>query len=104
MGRSGRRQHAQGWGKILLGLVCILLVAVFSTVQVAHTHADADTHANCSLCVAAHVTLHLGGSPSPAPAAAVVTVLETLPRSVVPSALQPFALFTRPPPVVPLPS
>lgn len=78
----------------------MLLVVVAGTVQVAHTHADgAATHADCSLCAAAHVTVNLVQSPAPAPPARVVAVLHTLPLLVVPSALSTFALFTRPPPV-----
>jgi hypothetical protein len=91
--------------RILLALVCILLVAVAGTVQVAHAHADgADTHADCSLCAAAHITVHLAHTPAPALKVAVVSVLEALPPSVLPSALSTFALFTRPPPVAVVPA
>jgi hypothetical protein len=83
----------------------VLLVVVAGTVQVAHSHADgADTHANCSLCAAAHITVHLAQTPVPAPTASVVAVLETLPPAVLPSALSTFALFTRPPPVAAVPA
>jgi hypothetical protein len=92
--RSGR-----SW-RILLALLCVLLVVVAGTVQVAHTHADgAVTHADCSLCVAAHITVQLVQTPAPAPSVAVVTVLEAEPPTVLPIALSTFALFTRPPPV-----
>ena len=51
-------------------LLCVLLVVVTGTVQVAHTHADgADTHADCSLCAVAHITVHLAQTPAPAPPA-----------------------------------
>jgi hypothetical protein len=91
---------AQRPWSILLALVCILLVVVAGTVQVAHTHADgADSHASCSLCAAAHVTVNLVPAPAPAPEALVVAVVETRPAAVPPSALSTFALFTRPPPV-----
>jgi hypothetical protein len=79
-------------------LVCVLLVAVAGTVQVAHTHADGITHADCSLCAAAHITVQLEQTPIAAPAAAVVALLEMLPAPELPSALSTFALFTRPPP------
>jgi hypothetical protein len=105
MGQNGHRTHATHPWRIFLALVCVLLVVVAGTVQVAHTHADgADTHANCSLCTAAHVTVHLVQTPIPAPAASVVTVLESLPPSVLPTALSTFALFTRPPPVAAVPA
>jgi hypothetical protein len=79
---------ASPW-RVLLALVCVLLVVVAGTIQVAHTHADG---------AAAHVTVNLVQSPAPAPAATVIAVLHSLPLLVVPSALSTFALFTRPPP------
>ena len=95
-----RRNRAQATWRILLALLCVLLVFVAGTAQVAHTHADgADTHADCSLCAAAHVTVTLVQTPAPAPTVTVVAVLEALPASVAPSVLSTFALFTRPPPV-----
>jgi hypothetical protein len=98
------QRTSRSW-RFLLGLLCILLVVVSGTLQVAHTHTDgADAHANCSLCVAAHVTVQLVQSPFPAPTISVVSILEALPPSVVPSALSTFALFTRPPPVAAVPA
>jgi hypothetical protein len=98
MGRTGHKAHTRGTWRVLLALVCVLLVVVAGTVQVAHTHADAATHADCSLCVAAHVTIHLVATPAPAPTAAVIAVLEAVPPVVRPTALNTYALFTRPPP------
>lgn len=95
-----RTERMQSTWRILLALACVLLVVVAGTVQVAHSHADgADTHANCPLCVTAHVTVQLTQTPAPATSARVVAVLEALPAAVLPSALCTFALFTRPPPV-----
>ena len=100
MGLDRRISRVTHSWRVLLALTCILLVVVAGTVQVAHSHTDgADTHANCSLCAAAHVTVHMVQTPAPAPAASVVTVLESLPPAVLPSALSTFALFTRPPPI-----
>jgi hypothetical protein len=91
--------------KIFLALLCVLLVVVAGTVQVAHTHVDRTAgHADCALCAAAHVTVHLVQTPIPAPSAVVVAVLQVLPRSVLPTALSTFALFTRPPPVATVPA
>lgn len=85
--------------------VCILLVAVAGTVQVAHSHADgADTHADCSLCSAAHVIVHLAQIPAPITSVAVVIQVEVDPPTVLPVALSTFALFTRPPPAADLPA
>jgi hypothetical protein len=99
MGRNCHSARARSPWRVFLALACVLLVVVAGTVQVAHTHADgAATHADCSLCAAAHVTVHLVQSPAPAPAATVVAVLDAVPLVVIPSALSTFALFTRPPP------
>jgi len=93
------RQAGRSW-RLLLALVCVLLVVVSGTVQVAHAHADGtNTHADCSLCAAAHITVHLAQTPAPAAVAAVVAVPETLPAAVLPNRLCTFALFNRPPPV-----
>jgi hypothetical protein len=95
-----QRSRAQATWRVLLALLCVVLVFVAGTAQVAHTHADGvDTHADCSLCAAAHVTVTLAQTPAPAPTVSVVAVLEALPAPVVPSVLSTFALFTRPPPV-----
>jgi hypothetical protein len=91
--------------RILLALACVLLVVVAGTVQVAHTHADGtDTHADCSLCAAAHITVHLVQTPIPAPAAVVVNMREALLPAILPNTLIPFALFIRPPPVAAVPA
>jgi hypothetical protein len=105
MGHVDHRYRADRPWRLLLAIVCVLLVVVAGTVQVAHSHADrADTHADCSLCAAAHLTVHLAQTPAPAPAAALAAVLETLPPSVLPIGLSTFALFTRPPPVATVPA
>jgi hypothetical protein len=101
MGSSRRKDRAARSWRLLLGLLCVLLVVVSGTVQIAHTHADRlATHADCSLCVAAHITVQLAQTPVPAPPATVVAVLEALPSFILPSGLSTFALFTRPPPAV----
>src|ERR1017187_3674215 len=105
MGHRDHRFRAERSWRLLLAIVCVLLVVIAGTVQVAHIHADrADIHADCSLCAAAHVTVHPTHSPAPAPTAAVAAVLEVRPPSVVPSGLSTFALFTRPPPVAIVPA
>ena len=99
MGRNDRQTRADAPWRILLALLCVLLVVVLGTVQVAHTHADgAANHADCALCAAAHVSVHPIHAPSPAPTISVVAVVESLPQSILPRILSTFALFTRPPP------
>jgi hypothetical protein len=91
--------------RFLLALVCVLLVVAAGTVQVAHTHSDGtDTHADCSLCAAAHVTVELVQTPAPAPVVTVVARVEAVAPSILPAALSTFALFTRPPPTAALPA
>jgi hypothetical protein len=100
MGYCGQTTRAGHPWRVLLALLCLFLVVIAGTVQVAHTHADgAITHADCSLCAAAHVTVQVTQSPVPAPSTAVVTLLEAVPPVILPAALSTFALFTRPPPV-----
>jgi hypothetical protein len=99
MGRIRQTSRTGSSLRVLLAVVCVLLVVIAGTVQVAHTHTDgAVTHADCSLCVAAHIAVHLVQTPTPAPSVAVVTALEAEPSSILPAALSTFALFTRPPP------
>jgi hypothetical protein len=101
MGIRDRRHSGTGWGTLLLAVLCVLLVVVSGTLQVAHTHADgSDTHTDCSLCAAAHITVQVvQHAPAPVPATAVVAVLHTLSPAILPVSLSTFALFTRPPPV-----
>jgi hypothetical protein len=99
MGEVIRRDRAVSHWRILLALLCVLLVVLLGSVQVAHTHADGnEIHANCALCAAAHITVHPVVAPAPAPTTSVVTVVEALPPSILPRTLSTFALFTRPPP------
>jgi hypothetical protein len=101
MGGKHIRQSTKGSWRFLLALLCVLLVVVVGTAQIAHTHADgAVNHADCSLCAAAHATVHIVQTPAPAPPAVVITPLEALPLAATPSARSTFALFTRPPPAV----
>jgi hypothetical protein len=105
MGVNLRRNSATSAWRVFLAFFCILLVVVAGTVQVAHSHADGtDTHADCSLCSAAHVIVHLVQTPAPAPSVAVVIQVEAEPPTVLPVALSTFALFTRPPPAAVFPA
>jgi hypothetical protein len=58
MGKKDQRNRADRPWRILLALVCVLLVVILGSVQVAHTHADGADHADCALCAAAHVSVH----------------------------------------------
>lgn len=90
---------------MLLAVVCVLLVVMTGVVQAAHSHLGcADTHANCSLCAAAHVTVHPTEAQTPSSAASVVARVEASPESELPSRLLAFSHFTRPPPALNLPA
>jgi uncharacterized membrane protein len=100
MGRHGSKSNTQGTWRFLLALLCIVLVVVCGTIQVAHIHSDGAYHADCSLCATAHVvaqaaTLHVALHVAPH-----VTFLRISARPIRRSGtLSTFALFTRPPPV-----
>jgi hypothetical protein len=85
--------------KSFLGVLCMVLVLVSSTLSVAHSHAKAvDEHGTCGLCVSAHMTAHLA---APAPQIVITQVfIEIEPTSPVTRAyvVPHFALFSRPPP------
>lgn len=85
-----------------LALLCVLLLVFIGAVQAVHLHTDGtDTHANCSLCVVAHVTVQtLAAFAAPAPIVSRARAERaSRPR---PSSRPPvFALFTRPPPGLP---
>ena len=100
MGRYSQTVPAMTPWKMLVALLCVMLVVIGATVQVAHTHADGTAdHADCSLCVAAHVGLQVSPTPIVAPAVtAVVARIEAFPPAALRSAVYTFALFTRPPP------
>jgi hypothetical protein len=82
-----------------VAVLCALLVVFAGVVQVTHAHINSMApHANCSLCVAAHITVHLAQSLAPASIAAAVTRVDVLQIHASAGALSTFALFTRPPP------
>jgi hypothetical protein len=82
-------------------LLCLALVVLGSTVQVAHSHPGGDiSHADCSLCLTAHVVAQVVSNPVPIPAILVVAAVEELLPEPRPATISVFALFTRPPPVV----
>lgn len=105
MGGSAQSTDTARSLRLYVGLACVLLMVLFSTVQAAHIHADgADTHANCSLCASAHVAVQLNQTPAPAPAAQVMARVELLPPELLPSGFTAFSHFTRPPPKEALPA
>jgi hypothetical protein len=87
-----------GW-RAAVAVLCAFLVVLAGAVQVAHSHPVATaSHADCSLCVAAHIALQAPQSPAQAAPLAVATAVELTPVQVGRTAVGSFALFTRPPP------
>jgi hypothetical protein len=86
--------------RLLLGILCIGLVILGSTLSVAHTHNLGDVrHADCALCVTAHVVIQPAAVYVAVDVAQVFTPVH-VPLSLAPSQdISPFALFTRPPPL-----
>ena len=82
-------------------MLCLALVVLASTAQVAHTHAGHDiSHADCSLCATAHVVAQVVRNPVPLPTALVVAEVWDSPSQTFIAPRLIFALFTRPPPPV----
>lgn len=81
-----------------VAVICTLLVILAGALQVTHAHLGRAAHTDCSLCVAAHVTLHLAESPAPMPAAALTGSVELAALRSGGRLLSVFALYTRPPP------
>lgn len=93
------RRSGTPW-KVLLAVLCVLLAVFAGTVQVVHVHADGtDTHADCSLCAAAHVSVQgVQQQVFAAPAVQMVRGVELKRESRTAGPRLSFALFHRPPP------
>jgi len=94
---SPKASHAQTW-RFLVGILCVALILVGSTLQVAHTHRDGLEHPDCSLCATAHVAVQVTTHPIPLPASPVARRATILPQLLPSTSLSTYALFTRPPP------
>ncbi|MGA9071282.1 MAG: hypothetical protein WB424_13550 [Terracidiphilus sp.] len=94
-GGNGRRKHG-AFGAV--ALLCLVLLALLITVQVAHNHLTEGDADHCSLCIALH-------SAAPITAMATVVVLVRAGAAVRLAEARPVIrhwnpkLFTRPPPV-----
>jgi hypothetical protein len=99
MGRFEHKDRAEISWRFLLAILCVLLVVVLGTAQIAHTHADGnDNHADCALCSVAHIAAQPAFAPAPVPATSIVAAVEAIPTTTPSRTLSTFALFTRPPP------
>jgi hypothetical protein len=91
--------HMRSPWRLLLGVLCISLIVLGGTLSVTHTHAREDvSHADCGLCVAAHMAVDVAAVPAELFVFHVFTEVEA-PRPVTRLPFVPeFALFSRPPP------
>lgn len=101
MNSSSSRPKVQSSWRLLLALLCISLVVACGTIQVVHVHTQGDiTHADCALCVTAHVTVQVAATTVTLHhTAPVVSTVDALVVAAPVLTVSTFALFTRPPPV-----
>jgi hypothetical protein len=83
---------------LLVGLLCVALVAFAGTISVVHGHEDGITHADCGLCATAHAPVQLAAAPAMAPVAQVLSRVQARVPAAPPRKIARFALFIRPPP------
>lgn len=85
------------WAMRATTLVCVLLLALLTFVQVAHVHPVTSDADNCPVCVAMHAAAPVAVVAAPI---VYVTTLGSVPVPVVHSVARPWhcTLFNRPPP------
>jgi hypothetical protein len=85
--------------RLIFALLCVFLVVATGTIQVVHAHPVGDiSHADCSLCATAHVTVQVVEPPVTLFVTAVVMDVEAFVPLMRIRTFFTFALFTRPPP------
>jgi hypothetical protein len=78
----------------------MLLVLTTGIVQAVHSHPVGDiSHADCALCITAHVAVEVAQPPVTLTVASVVSAIEVFDPPARMKTFFTFALFTRPPPV-----
>ena len=95
---KGSKSTSHRLWRQLLGILCVTLVLVSTTLQVAHSHPKNLLHADCALCATAHVTAHAVATPAPAVLTMLVGTVQCFPPLSAPHTISTFALFVRPPP------
>jgi hypothetical protein len=83
--------------RTLLALLCIVLVMAAATVELTHSHADGD-HADCALCVVAHVVIQTISAPALLVLFACIAAVALAARVLVLAKVSIFDYVTRPPP------
>ena len=83
----------------MLSVLCIVLVFLFGTIQVAHVHPNDNlSHTDCALCLTAHLAVQVALPAVTLHVSPVVSFVEALLAPAHSRELSTFALFTRPPP------
>lgn len=83
--------------RILLVLLCVVLVMATATVELTHHHSDGE-HADCALCVVAHVVIQTVTAPALIVLFARIAAVALAARVLILAKATLFAFFTRPPP------
>ncbi len=85
--------------RALLGVLCLVLMLVGTTIATSHIHLDSDlSHADCALCVTAHTAVAPVASSICVFGFQVLAAIDSLPSSPFKQHRLAFALYTRPPP------
>ncbi len=95
--KQNKMRRVARW-RLLVGLLCVALIAFAGTISVAHGHDDGITHTDCGLCATAHAPGQLAAAPTMAPAAQVFARVLARVTAAPPRKAARFALFIRPPP------
>lgn len=86
-------------GSVLLGVLCIVLIAVGGVVAAAHTHSPSEvSHQDCGLCVTAHMAVQVAIAVTQICVVQVFTRVEASRPLDAHDFTPQFALFSRPPP------
>jgi hypothetical protein len=85
--------------RVLLGLLCIVLIAVGGVVSAAHTHSQSEVaHQDCGLCVTAHMAVQIAIAVTQVSVVQAFTRVEASRTLAAHDFTPQFALFSRPPP------
>jgi hypothetical protein len=96
----GPKPNVQSSWRIFLALLCVLLVLATGTIQAVHSHPVGEiSHADCALCITAHVAVEVAQPPATLIIASVVSAIEVFDPPTRTKTFFTFALYTRPPPV-----
>ncbi|WP_158792538.1 hypothetical protein [Granulicella sp. L60] len=103
MFNPGAKPSQTSQWRLLLAFLCLILVVACGTIQAVHVHPDGDiSHADCSLCVTAHLAAQVAVPTVMLFVAPIIAAVETYRPCTRAGTFSTFALFTRPPPADPV--